>query len=59
MGEFTFNITFIAESESHKREMEKGFDDIFHSTNFRRISTKEVLLKSQVIITFEDTRVRH
>jgi hypothetical protein len=53
------NISFLSESEVHKQEVEKSLDGIFHSTNLRRISTKEDLPEGEVVIVYEDTGVRH
>lgn len=62
MNEWKFDISFVAESESHKQAVEKWLDDLFASTSMRRISTNELLRgmpKGKVIITYEDTGVRH
>lgn len=53
------NISFESESELHKQEVEQCLDGLFSSTNMRRIGTKENLKNQNVVITYEDTGVRH
>lgn len=53
------NISFLSENETHKQEVEKSLDNMFHSTNLRRMSTKESLPEGEVVIVYEDTGVRH
>ena len=53
-------ISFITESELHKQEMEKSLDDLFHQTNYRRISTKqEGYSLGEITLIYEDTGVSH
>ena len=60
MTDSELKISFIAENESHKREMEKSLDELFNQTNYRRESTKQEgeNLKNITII-YKDTGVRH
>ena len=53
-------ISFKADSELHKQEIEKSLDDLFHQTNYRRKATKqEGEQLGDITLIFEDTGVRH
>jgi len=52
-----FDISFIAENELQKQEMEKWLDDLFSSTSVRRTITGEK--GTNIKITYEDTGIRH